>query len=68
MNASAQQAQPEQLLNSLESSAERLGIKRTTLWRLVRAKKLKVVKLGSRTMIAEVELTRFVASLEAPEL
>jgi excisionase family DNA binding protein len=53
------------LLNSLELSCQRLGIKRTKIFQLLQEKKLRGVKLGSRTMIPEAELQRFVASLEA---
>jgi len=53
------------LLNSLELSCQRLGIKRTKIFQLLQEKQLRSVKLGSRTMIPEAELQRFVASLEA---
>ena len=51
------------LLNTTETCCARLGIKPTTLKRMLRENLLSAVKLGHRTMIPEHELLRFVASL-----
>ena len=53
------------LLNTLDMAARRLSVSRATFYRLVSAGELQVIKLGSRTMVAETELERFVARLQA---
>lgn len=52
------------LLNRIEHSAARLGVSRSWLYREISAGRLKVVKIGNRTLIAEEELRRFAAELE----
>lgn len=42
-----------------KDAAVRLGIGKTLLYELIDAKKIRVVKVGVRTLIAETELQRF---------
>jgi excisionase family DNA binding protein len=54
-----------QLAYSPGGSAQALGISRSKLYELIAAGQLKVVKLGSRTLILHSELVRFLATLDA---
>lgn len=49
------------LANTIAVSAARLGVSRTTLWRMVCGGAIKTMKIGHRNMIAEAELQRYVA-------
>ena len=51
------------LANTIPDACRRLGIKNTTAYKLIKERKLQAVKLGGRTVVLEVELQRFVASL-----
>lgn len=51
------------LLNRIEHAAARLGGSRSWLYREIAAGRLTVVKIGTRTLIAEAELQRFAAEL-----
>ena len=51
------------LLNRIEHGAARLGVSRSFMYREIGAGRLTVVKLGTRTLIAEAELQRFAAEL-----
>ena len=51
------------LANTIPDACRRLGIKNTTVYKLVKEGKLQTVKLGGRTVVLEAELQRFVASL-----
>jgi excisionase family DNA binding protein len=52
-------AQP--IANTIVEAAKRLGVGRTTIYELIDARQLRTFKIGTRTRIPEVELTRFVA-------
>lgn len=49
------------LLHEVNKAAARLGVSRAYLYGMISADKLRVVKLGRRTLIAETELQRVVA-------
>lgn len=51
------------LLNRIEHGAARLGVSRSWMYREIAAGRLTVVKIGTRTLIAEAELQRFAAEL-----
>ena len=51
------------LAYSPSESAQVLGISRSKLYELIAARDLKVMKLGSRTLVPHSELVRFLASL-----
>jgi len=51
--------EPPVLAHSPEQARRRLGIGLTTIYRLIRAKKIRTVKVGVRTLIPESELQRF---------
>lgn len=53
------------LLNSIETVKRRLALGHTATYGLVRAGRLKIVKVGRRSFVTESELARFVASIEA---
>jgi excisionase family DNA binding protein len=55
------------MLYSLDDAAKVLGgMSRSTLVRLIRVGKIKKVKIGRRTYIADTELRRYVDSLANP--
>lgn len=49
----------------VNEAAHRLGVNRTTLYRLRAAGQLRFVKVGGRTFVTDAELRRFVANVEA---
>lgn len=49
------------LANQVPEACRRLGIGRTALYELLKTGELKAFKIGSRTLIAESELQRFIA-------
>lgn len=49
------------IANTIVEAAKRLGVGRTTIYELIGARQLRTFKVGTRTLIPEVELTRFVA-------
>ena len=51
------------LLNRIEHAAARLGVSRSYLYREIGARHLTVIKIGTRSLIAEAELQRFAAEL-----
>ena len=53
------------LAYSPSEGAEVLGISRSKIYELIAAHDLKVIKLGSRTLVLHSELVRFVRSLGA---
>jgi excisionase family DNA binding protein len=53
------------LAYSPSEGAQVLGISRSKIYELIAARDLKVVKLGSRTLVLHSELVRFVRSLGA---
>jgi len=53
------------LAYSPSESAQVLGISRSKVYELIAARDLKVIKLGSRTLVLRSELVRFVGSLGA---
>lgn len=53
------------LLKSPEESAELLGIGRTTLYALIKAGELHMVKIGRRTLVPMDELEAYVDRLKA---
>lgn len=55
----------EPLVVDIPEAARKLGVSRTLAYRLIRAGDLKVVKIGSRSLIAQDELRRFVVSRAA---
>jgi excisionase family DNA binding protein len=54
--------------NSLNDAADRIGVSRDGLHDLIRKGELEAKKIGRRTIIAEEELQRFMASLPALKL
>lgn len=57
---SAYYGQP--LLVSQEEVAHRLGVSRTTVWRLVKSGELDPVRIGSRTLISNSSIDRYLSS------
>jgi excisionase family DNA binding protein len=53
------------LAYSPSEGAQVLGISRSKIYELIAAEDLKVIKLGSRTLVLHSELVRFVRSLGA---
>jgi excisionase family DNA binding protein len=53
------------LAYSPSEGAQVLGISRSKIYELISAHHLKVIKLGSRTLVLHSELLRFVRSLDA---
>jgi excisionase family DNA binding protein len=53
-----QASQP--IANTIVEAAKRLGVGRTAIYELIGARQLRAFKLGTRTLIPESELTRFV--------
>jgi excisionase family DNA binding protein len=53
------------LAYSPSEGAQVLGISRSKIYELIAARDLKVIKLGSRTLVLHSELVRFVGSLGA---
>ena len=51
---------------NIQEAADHLKISRAYLYQLIAAKKIKPVKLGSRTLVQGGELKRFMKSLAAP--
>lgn len=51
------------LLHSVSDAARMLGIGRTLFYQLVGEGKLRTVKLGGKTMVADAEIRRFVDEL-----
>lgn len=56
---SQQQIPP--VANSIIDTAKRLGVGRTTIYELIGTHELRTFKVGSRVLIPESELQRFVA-------
>ena len=54
-----------QLLKSPEEAADLLGIGRTTLYALIKAGDLHMVKIGRRSLLAVDELEDYVSRLKA---
>ena len=48
------------IANTIVDAAKRLGVGRTTIYELIGARQLRTFKVGTRTLIPESELTRFV--------
>lgn len=65
MSTPAKKVKPhlQPLLNRIEHGAARLGVSRSWMYREIAAGRLTVVKIGTRTLIAEGELQRFAAEL-----
>lgn len=51
---------PQPIANTIVEAAKRLGVGRTTIYELIAARQLRAFKLGTRTLIPESELRRFV--------
>lgn len=49
------------LANTINGSCRRLGIGRTLMYDLIKQGKLRSIKLGTRTLIPEIELQRLIA-------
>jgi len=52
--------QPEPDLLSQADVAHRLGVSRTTVWRLVRSGQLPVVHVGARALVPRTAVERFI--------
>ncbi|MFG6445305.1 helix-turn-helix domain-containing protein [Microbacterium sp. P07] len=48
-------------LLSQDEVAHRLGVSRTTLWRLIKADQLETVAIGSRTYVVRASIDDFIA-------
>jgi excisionase family DNA binding protein len=46
------------LLHSIENAAIRLGVSPSTVWRLIRERQLRTVRIRGRTLVADSELVR----------
>ena len=55
------QAHNEPLVNQIPVACSRLGIGRSLLYELIKAGRIKAIKIGNRTLIPESELRRLVA-------
>lgn len=53
------------LLNPIPESCRKLGIGRTTLYRMINQGVIRAVKIADRTLIPETELQRYVDELIA---
>lgn len=53
---------------SVDRAAETLSLGASTIWRLIKAGRLKTVKLGGRTLIRREELLRLLDAAEASQL
>jgi len=51
------------ILNRVDNAAARLGVSRSYLYREISANRLRVIKFGTRTLIAEDDLQRFAVDL-----
>lgn len=51
---------PTPLAHRVDSACHRLGIGRTKLYSLITEKKLRAIKIGTRTLIPESELQRLI--------
>ncbi|MEV5961873.1 helix-turn-helix domain-containing protein [Kribbella sp. NPDC051952] len=60
-------AEADRLLITTEDAAARLGIHRSTLYDLIRSKKLKTLKIGSRRLIRIAALEEAIELLEQEE-
>lgn len=49
------------LAHTVPDACARLGLSRTTLYELIGAGEIRAFKVGSRTLVSEAELRRFVA-------
>jgi excisionase family DNA binding protein len=56
-----QERGPRPLLHNINEACRELGIGRTILYELIKAGELLVVKIGSRTLIPDSELQKFIA-------
>jgi excisionase family DNA binding protein len=54
-----------QLYCSIIEAAAALGVKRSTIYRLLEDKKLKAVKLGTRRLVSIASIRELAASLES---
>lgn len=52
---------PVALAHQVPAACDRLGIGRTMLYELIKTDRIKVIKIGRRTLIPESELQRFIA-------
>lgn len=52
------------LLHPLTDAAQVLGISRTTIYQLISDGEIRTIKIGRRTLVAQDELERYVASLK----
>ncbi|MDF2916581.1 MAG: Helix-turn-helix domain [Microbacterium sp.] len=48
-------------LVSQDEAAHRLGVSRTTIWRLISAKELRSVRIGARTLVVNESLDTYVS-------
>ncbi len=51
-------------LFSVDGVARQLSVGRTTVYKLIAAKRIRAVKVGSATRIAATEIDRYIAELE----
>lgn len=57
----------DELFMSVREAARRLAVSRTTVYELIGDGELRIVKLGSRTLVPVAELMRFAAELSDPD-
>jgi len=55
------------LANQIPQACARLGVGRTCLYELLKSGELQCFKIGTRTLIPEVELERFIAKRMAQQ-
>lgn len=53
------------LAHQVTEAARRLGIGRSLMYELIKAGRIKAIKIHSRTVITDAELRRFLAEAEA---
>jgi excisionase family DNA binding protein len=56
------------LANQVPQACARLGVGRTAFYQLLKAGEIRCIKVGSRTLIPESELQRFIAERMAKPL
>lgn len=60
------EAHSEAIALSVEDAARRISVGRSTIYELIRARAIRTVHIGRRTLVPESELRRFIAErLEA---
>lgn len=62
----ARSTDPERLLLTPEEAAAALHVGRTTMYALIKARRVHAIHIGRSCRVSRAEIQRFVASLDAP--